>query len=111
MIWVQAALTKTVIMFERVGLQMNLNKTKDMICTPGLIGEKQGSEAYKRQATGEGPTFWERKRTRVSCEECGETMAASSLRHHMERAHGRVLLKVRGVGVGRGGLKVYKTPT
>ena len=36
-IWVQAALTKMVIMFERVGLQMNLNKTKAVICMPGLI--------------------------------------------------------------------------
>ena len=35
-------------------------------------------------------------------------MAASSLRHHMERAHGRLFLQVRGVDVGGGGLEVYK---
>ena len=35
-------------------------------------------------------------------------MDASSLRHHMERAHGRLFLKVRGVEVGGGGLEVYK---
>ena len=35
-------------------------------------------------------------------------MAASYLRHHIERAHGRVLPKVRGVHVGGGGLEVYK---
>ena len=35
-------------------------------------------------------------------------MAASSLRHHTERAHGRVLPQVRGVDVGGGGLEVYK---
>ena len=35
-------------------------------------------------------------------------MAASSLRHHTERAHVRVLPKVRGVDVGGGGLEVYK---
>ena len=44
----------------------------------------------------------------VSCKECGETMAASSLRNNMERAHGRVSPKVRGVDVGGGGLEVYK---
>ena len=44
-IWVQAALTKMVRMFERVGLQTNLDKTKAMICTPGFIWGQQGSEA------------------------------------------------------------------
>ena len=50
----------------------------------------------------------ERKKTRVSCKECGDTMAASSLRHHTERAHVIVLLQVRGVDVRVGGLEVYK---
>ena len=90
-IWVQTALTTTEGMFDRVGLQKNLNKTKEMICTLGFIWGQQGAEAYKRRSTGEGTTFWEIKRTRVIYEECGETMAASSLRHHMERAHGRLL--------------------
>ena len=83
-------------------LQTNLNKTKAMICTPGFIWVKHRVEAYKRRAKGEGPTFQERNKTGVSCKECSETMYASSLKHHMERAHGRVLPKVRGVeGVGK----------
>ena len=53
--------------FERVSLQKNLNKTKAVICTPGFIWGQQVDESYKRQATGEGPTFRERNRTRVSC--------------------------------------------
>ena len=61
-----------------------------------------------RQYTGEGPTFQERIRTRISCEVCGGTMAASSRIQHMEIAHGIVLLQVRGVDVGGGGLEVYK---
>ena len=44
------------------------------------------------------------------CKECGETMAASSLRYHMERAHDRVLPQVRGVYVGGGGLEVHNVP-
>ena len=79
-----------------------------MICTPEFIWGQQGAEAYKRGATGEGQNFWESKRTRVRCEECGESMNTSSLRHHMERAHGGLLPQVRGVVVGRGGLEVYK---
>ena len=89
-------------------MQTNLDKTKAMIYTPGLICGQKGAETYTRQDTGEGPKFLERKRTRISCEVCGGTIAASSLQHHMERSHGRVLPKVRGVDVGRGGLKVYK---
>ena len=86
-------------MFERVGLQTNLNNTKTMVCTTGFIWGKQGAEAYNRKATGKGQTFQERKRIRISCEVCGGTMAASSLRHHMDIAHGRLLAQVRGIYV------------
>ena len=95
-------------MFESFGLKKNLNNTKDMICMPGLIWGQQGAEAYKQQSTGEGPTFQERKRTRVLYEECGKKMSASFLQHHMERAHGRVFPQVRAVDVGGGGMEVYK---
>ena len=108
LIWVQAALTTMVRNFERVGLHTNLNKTKAMICTPRFIWGHQGAKAYKRRSTGEGPTFPERKKTRVSCEVCGETMADSSLRHHTHRENGIVLPQVRGVDVGGGGLNIYK---
>ena len=79
----QAALTKMVRIFERFRLKTNLNKTKAVICTPGFIWGQQGAEVYKQLSTGEGPTFWESNKTRLSCEECGETMADSYLRHHM----------------------------
>ena len=107
-IWVQSVLTTMVRMFEIVGLQTNLDKTKAMICTPGFIWGQQGSDVYKQRATGEGTKFWERKRTMVSCEMCGEKISASSLRYHMEITHVRVLLQVRGVDFGGGVLEVYK---
>ena len=47
-IWVQAELKKMVRMFESVVLQMNLNKTKKRICTPGFIWGQLGAEAYKQ---------------------------------------------------------------
>ena len=34
-IWVQDALTVSVTMFQRVGLYMNLDKNKSLLCTPG----------------------------------------------------------------------------
>ena len=36
-IWVHTSLTEMVKMFDRVGLQKNLSKTKAMVCTPGFI--------------------------------------------------------------------------
>ena len=95
-------------MFERVSLQKKLGKTKAMICMTGFVWGRQGVEAYKQRATGGGPTFQESKRTRVSCEECGGSMAAYSLKHHMKRSHGRVLPQVRGLEVGGGVLEIYK---
>ena len=86
--------------FEMVGLQTILNKTKAIKYTPWFIWGQQRDQAYKRQATGEGQTFREMKRIRLPCRECDETMSASSLQHHMERAHDRVLPQVRGVDVG-----------
>ena len=35
--WVQDALTVMVAMFLRIGLEMNLEKSKAMVCTPGFI--------------------------------------------------------------------------
>ena len=50
-------------------MKILINK-KSMVCTLGLIWGQQGVEAYKRRYAGEGPTFRERKITRVSFEEC-----------------------------------------
>ena len=76
---VQTALMKMGGMFERVGLHTNLNNINAMICTMGFIWGQQESEACEQRATGEVPTFQERNKSRVSCEKCGEKMAATSL--------------------------------
>ena len=78
----------TVDIFCRVGLEMNLKKTRSMVCTPVFIWGKIREEAYKRRATGEGSD--------VSGEEMDEGKfirvwgfsGGSSLRHHMEISHG-----------------------
>ena len=73
-IWVQMALIEMLSMFKRVGLLKNIDNTKAMVCTPGLIWVQQGTVAYKRRATGEGDMFREQKKTKVRCEECGREM-------------------------------------
>ena len=85
-----------------------MSKTQSMVCTRRLISGQQGVEAYNQRATGEGPTFQESKRTRVSCEECGVKMDSSSLQHHTESSHGMVLPQIMGVDVGGGGMYTYK---
>ena len=108
LILVQTSLTAMVRMFERVGLKKNLSKTKSMVCTLGFIWVQQVLYAYKWRATVEGTTFLERNRTSISYEDCRGEMAASSLRHHMERSHGIVLPQVRGLDVSRGDPYIYK---
>ena len=56
-IWVQTALTTILRMFERVGLQTNLNKTKAMVCTPGFIWVQQGAESYNDKPPGTDQPF------------------------------------------------------
>ena len=103
----QTTLTTMVRMFKRVGLHKNLGRTKKMVFTTRLIWVQQGVAAYKRRATGEGATFWQRKITKVSCTECGGTMAESSLCHHMEISHGIVLPHTRREDVGGGSSETY----
>ena len=70
-------------MFHRMGIDANLEKTNAMVCMHGFIWGKWGEVAYKRRTTGEGATFRERKKTRLSFTECGVTVAASYLKVHL----------------------------
>ena len=45
LIWVQDALAVIVEAFRRVGLETNLEKTKEMVCTPGYIWGKWSKAA------------------------------------------------------------------
>ena len=90
-------------MFRRVGLENNLDKTNDLVCTPGYICGKWSELSYKRRASLEGEKFRERKRARVSCTVCGVTVAVSSLKEHMERQHGRSTLHMREAKIWGGG--------
>ena len=74
--WVQDVLTFMVAMFRRMGLDTNLEDTKSMFCMPVFIWSKWSEKAYKLQVIGEGATFREKKRMRVSCTECGVAVAA-----------------------------------
>ena len=90
-------------MFRRMGLEKNLENTETLVCTPGYIWGKWSEVAYKCRATGEGETFRERNRARVSCKVCGVTVVVSFLKGHMLRQHGRNKPQTRDVDIGGGG--------
>ena len=60
--WVQYTLTMKVDMFCRMGIDANLDMTKEMVCMPGFIYGKWRETVHKRRETGEGETFWRGRR-------------------------------------------------
>ena len=82
--WLQGAFSALVAIFDRVGLQTNVDKTVSMACHPCRAGSgNRATEGYRRRITGDGSSFWERQRERVACGECGAELAAGSLSSHM----------------------------
>ena len=79
------------------GFFLTLEKTNTMVWTPGLIRGEWGDQVYKRRATDEGSTFWDRKRLRLSCANCEVTVAQSALKQHMPIQHGICLPHTRWV--------------
>ena len=101
------ALTVMIAMFCQMGLETNLEKSKAMVCTPGLIWGKVGEMDYKRQVTGEGEISRERKKSGVSCAMCGVMMVSSYLKENMSRSHGICVPQTRGVDEVGGGTTTY----
>ena len=105
--WVQDSLSVTVAMFRRMGLEMNLEKSKTMVFMPGYIWCKWEEHEYKRQAPGEGATCRERNMLRVSCSECAATVAQYYLKQHMTSLHGLCIPQTRGVDKNGEGPPTY----
>jgi hypothetical protein len=82
--WLQLSFQILIALFEYVGLQTNAEKTKVMMCLPGKIQVAQTEEEYAAQQTGTAATT---KRWRIDCEVCGVSLAAESLKSHLETQH------------------------
>ena len=88
--WLQGAFSALVAIFDRVGLQTNVNKTVSMACHPCQAGSGNRTTAgYSRRLTGVGEAFKERQRERVACRECRTEIAAGSMSSHMMTPHGK----------------------
>ena len=88
--WLQGTFNTLVGLFDRVGLRKKFGKTVSMVCHPCQAAENLLEAAYGRRVKGEGPTYRERLKGQVSCEACGELLAAGYLTSHMMTKHGRV---------------------
>ncbi len=84
-IWLQSAMKVLVTLFEGSGLRTNHNKTKVMTCVPGNIRVAHTEAAYHAQQLG--PVDPTAKRHRVECNLCSASLAAGSLRSHLETQH------------------------
>ena len=69
-LWLQVAFNTQIGLFDRVCLQTNVVKTVGMVCRPYLAARNQSGAAYRRRITGEGPTYRELLKGRVSCRDC-----------------------------------------
>ncbi len=84
-IWLQGALNVLVKLFESIGLRTNPDKTKVMTCIPGNIRVALTEEAYDMQQYG--PVNPTAKCHWVECDICDVSLAAGSLRSHLEMKH------------------------
>ena len=88
--WLQGSFSALVAIFDRVGLQTNVDKTVRMAFQPCRAGSgNRTAEGYRRRITGEGNSFQKRQRERVACGECGAEIAAGSLSSHLMTRHGK----------------------
>ena len=88
--WLQGAFRALVAIFDRVGLQKNVDKTVSMACHPCRAGSSnRTAEGYRRRITGDGNSFREQQRERVACGECGAELASGSLSSHLMTRHGK----------------------
>ena len=88
--WLQGTFSTLVGLFDRLGLRTNVGKTVVMVCRPCRGWGTQSEVVYRRRMTGEGPSYRERQKGRVQCNECGEEMTIGSILGHMRAQHGRV---------------------
>ena len=88
----QEALDILVGLFERAGLITNVGKTKAMTYIPGKTRTNLSDDIYAGQLVGLLKKEWNKRK--VVCNQCGDTLKASSLTNHLEGVHGVYRSKV-----------------
>ena len=78
-------------LFDRVGLQTNIDKTVGMVCQICYIIVSKSETAYTRRMTGTVPSFWGRYWERVWCPNFEVELVAGFLDSHHKIQHGKDL--------------------
>ena len=72
-----------------MGLRTNVGKTDSLVCRSCQAARNQSEAAYRRNMTGEGPTYPERQKERFESMEYGKDVAAGLLASHRMMHHGQ----------------------
>ena len=83
----QAGLDFMTEQFARVGMKMNVTKTKAMICHNSTLGSRWSTPAYKRCLDGVGESSAQAKRHKVACPKCDAELQERSLARHILTWH------------------------
>jgi hypothetical protein len=82
--WLQLSFQILITLFECIGLLTNTEKTKVMMCLPG---KKQVAQTDKECAAQQMGAAAMTKCQCVDCKVCGISLAAESLKNHLEMQH------------------------
>ena len=85
--WLQSAFYMLTGIFDRVGLQKNVQETLGMACRPCRAVRVRSYDAYTWRITGEGRSFKERQREQVLFPEYEKGLAKGSLVTHNKTQH------------------------
>ncbi len=85
--FLQVALNSLVSLFKCIGLETNVKKMQDMICTPGQIFTQLSTNSYHRRHSYRTQTREQWDARKVKCRQCQATMNASSLSRHSADTH------------------------
>jgi hypothetical protein len=70
--------------FQKMGLKMNVDKTKALIMTGKPVREKMSDTAYKRRMIGEGMSHRERQLEKIACPGCHKQVQRQYLSKHQQ---------------------------
>jgi hypothetical protein len=85
--FLQVALTSLVCLFECIGLETNVTKMQNMICTPGQITTQLSTNSYHRRHSYGTHRREQWDTSTVKCRQCQAKMNASSLSCHLAHIH------------------------
>ena len=86
--WLHNAFDTLTGIFERVGMNTNVNKTVGMMCHICQTSRVRAEEYYNQRMTGEGSSYKESQRKKVKCLECGKDLVRGSLDEHQQTQNG-----------------------